>query len=49
MMAIDKYIKTQCGIEKYELLKKRKGFLSKFRFYWFIFAASIRDYFFNKK
>jgi len=46
-MTINKYIKTQCGIEKYEELKNKKGFFNKVRFYWFILIASIRDLFFN--
>ena len=36
-------IKTVCGLEKYEKLSKRKGFLNKLRFYWFVFFASVRD------
>ena len=41
------YIKTVCGLEKYDELSKRKGFFNKVRFYWFILFASIRD--FDKK
>ena len=36
-------IKTVCGIEKYDELSKRKGFLNQLRFYWFVLFASIRD------
>ena len=36
-------IKTVCGIEKYNELSKRKGFLNKLRFYWFVLNASLRD------
>jgi len=36
-------IKTACGIEKYEELSRRKGFVNKLRFYWFVFFASLRD------
>ncbi len=36
-------IKTVCGIEKYDELSKRKGFLNKLRFYWFVLCASLRD------
>tara|TARA_B110000467_G_scaffold30540_1_gene27496 strand:+ start:737 stop:883 length:147 start_codon:yes stop_codon:yes gene_type:complete len=36
-------IKTICGLEKYEKLSKRKGFLNQARFYWFVVIASIRD------
>ena len=36
-------IKTVCGIEKYEKLSKRKGFINQLRFYWFVLSASLRD------
>ena len=35
-------IKTVCGLEKYEELSKRKGFLNQIRFYWFVLIASLR-------
>ena len=37
-------IRTTCGIEKYNVLSKKKGFLNRIRFIWFIIAASIRDF-----
>lgn len=37
-------IKTVCGLEKYEELSRRKGFINKLRFYWFVFFASLRDF-----
>ena len=36
-------IKTVCGLEKYEELSKRKGFLNQIRFYWFVLIALLRD------
>ena len=36
-------IKTVCGLEKYEELSKRKGFLNQLYFYWFVLIASLRD------
>jgi len=36
-------IKTVCGLEKYEELSKRKGFLNQLRYYWFVLIASLRD------
>ena len=36
-------IKTVCGLEKYEELSKRKGFLNQLRFYWFVLIALLRD------
>ena len=36
-------IKTVCGIEKYDELSKRKGFLNQLRFYWFVLSASLSD------
>ena len=38
-------IKTSCGIEKYKLLKQKKGFLNKMRLYWFIIFGGLRDVF----
>jgi len=40
---MDKFIKNQCGLDKYKVLKERSGFFHKVRFIWFIFIASIRD------
>ena len=37
------FIKTKCGLEKYDLLKSRKGVYAKIRFYWLVLFASIRD------
>ena len=37
------FIKTKCGLEKYDLLKSRKGVYAKIRFYWFVLFASIKD------
>jgi len=37
------YIKTECGLSKYYLLKARKGFFNKCRFFWFVIIATIRD------
>ena len=36
-------IKTVCGLEKYEELSKRKGFLNQLRFFWFVLIALLRD------
>jgi len=36
-------IKTVCGVEKYDELSKRKGFLNQLRFYWFVLSASLMD------
>jgi len=37
-------ISTECGLEKHEILKRRKGVFNKIRFYWFVFFANIRDH-----
>ena len=47
-MNLDRYIKKSCGIEKYNQLKNKKGFLKKIRFYIFVILASIRDGIFQK-
>jgi len=44
-----KYIKTQCGLDKYNKLKLKTGIYNRLRFYWFVFFASIRDYFGKKE
>ena len=46
-MDIKKYIKTQCGIEKYHELQAKSSntFLCRMRFYVFVIIASIRDLF----
>ena len=41
---IFKYIKTTCGQAKYVELKANKTLKGKFRLFWFIFIASIRDW-----
>lgn len=40
---MNKFIKTECGLNKYEDLKSSKSILGKIRFYWFVLIASIRD------
>ena len=40
---ITNYIKTECGLTEYYLLKARKGFFNKLRFYWFVAIATVRD------
>ena len=42
---MDRFIKTQCGLDKYKKLRAKKGILNKVRYYWFVFFASIRDLF----
>ena len=39
----NKYIITQCGLDKYEQLKVKTGIFNVIRFYWFVFFASLRD------
>ncbi len=42
-------IKTKCGIEKKKKLEANRGFFSKIRLYWFLFAGGIRDLFLRDK
>jgi hypothetical protein len=44
---IEHFIKTECGLSEYHLLKMRAntGVFNKLRFYWFVFFASLRDLF----
>ena len=39
------YIKTTCGIEKYNELSKNKSLFGFFRLKWFVFFATFRDIF----
>lgn len=43
IMPMNKFIKTECGLNKYEDLKSSKTFFGRVRFYWFVFIASLRD------
>lgn len=47
-MTHPKTIKTQCGIDKYHVLRKKPGKLSKVRLAWFVFAATVVDLFKSK-
>ena len=47
--SMNKYIKTQCGLDKYNELKIKNGIYNRLRFCWFVFFASIRDYFGKKE
>ena len=40
---MNKFIKTECGLNKYDELKNHKSVIGKIRFYWFVIMASIRD------
>ncbi|MDB3955511.1 hypothetical protein N9423_05395 [Alphaproteobacteria bacterium] len=40
---MNKFIKTECGLNKYDELKNPKNVIGKIRFYWFVIMASIRD------
>ena len=40
---MNKFIKTECGLNKYEDLKSSKTFFGRVRFYWFVLIASLRD------
>jgi len=40
---MNKFIKTECGLNKYEDLKAHKTLFGKLRLYWFVMIASVRD------
>ena len=40
---MNKFIKTECGLNKYDELKDHKSLIGKIRFYWFVLIASLRD------
>ena len=43
VMFSPKMIKTSCGIDKYQQLKKDKSFWGKLRLTWFVAIATLRD------
>ena len=43
VIIMNRFIKTECGLNKYDELKNNKGIFKRIRFYWFIIMASIRD------
>ncbi len=45
---INNFIKTKCGLDKYYLLRKKKGFWNKLRLYWFVAIGTLRDFFVSK-
>ena len=42
-MLSPKMIKTSCGIDKYQQLKKDKSVWGKLRLAWFVVIATLRD------
>ena len=40
---MNRFIKTEYGLSKYDELKNNKGVFRRIRFYWFVIVASIRD------
>ena len=43
VMFSPKMIKTSCGIDKYQQLKKDRSFWGKLRLTWFVAIATLRD------
>ena len=48
-LSVDNFVKTSCGIDQYNSLKKNKSMFGKLRLSWFLFFATIRDLFVSKK
>jgi hypothetical protein len=38
-----RWIKAECGRNKYQELAERRGLFAKIRLYWFVLFAAIRD------
>ena len=38
-----RFIKTECGLDKFSELETGKGLLARIRLFWFVFFASVRD------
>ena len=47
-ITINKFVKTSCGIDQYNTLKKNKSVYGYLRLTWFIFFATLRDIFVKK-
>ena len=45
---ISSFVKTSCGIDQYNTLKKNKSIYGYFRLAWFLFFATLRDIFVKK-
>ena len=48
-LSVEDFVKTSCGINQYNLLKKNNTMFVKLRLSWFLFFATIRDLFVSKK
>ena len=48
-ISVENFVKTSCGIDQYNSLKKNKSIFGKLRLSWFLFFATIRDLFVSKK
>ena len=48
-LSVDNFVKTSCGIDQYNSLKKNKSIFGKVRLSWFLFFATFRDLFVSKK
>jgi hypothetical protein len=42
--AIARWIKTECGRAKYQMLAERGGFWAQWRLWWFVCIAALRDW-----
>ena len=47
-LSVENFVKTSCGIDQYNLLKKNKSIFGKMRLSWFLIFATIRDLFVSK-
>ena len=47
-LTVENFVKTSCGIDQYNSLKKNKSIFGKLRLSWFLFIATIRDIFVSK-
>ena len=48
-LSVEDFVKTSCGIDQYNSLKKNKSIYGKMRLSWFLLFATIRDLFISKK
>jgi len=48
-LSVENFVKTSCGIDQFNSLKKNKSIFGKIRLSWFLFFATIRDLFISNK
>ena len=48
-ISVENFVKTSCGIDQYNSLKKNKSIFGKLRLSWFYFLQQLETYLYPKK